>query len=48
MVLYDKTKQQIADELRVVQSAVNNRLRLAHWKDIERAIMYISELLNGE
>ena len=45
-VLENETQQQIADKLRVVQSAVNNRLRLAKWKEIERTIRYISALLN--
>lgn len=45
MVLEDKTQQQIADELNVVQSAINNRLKLAHWKHIEKTILYISHLI---
>ena len=45
MVLEEKTQQQIADELKVVQSAINNRLKLAHWKQIEKTILYISELI---
>lgn len=45
LVLENKTQQQMADELKVVQSAINNRLRLAKWKEIEKTIRYISALL---
>lgn len=45
LVLENKTQQQMADELNVVQSAINNRLKLAKWKEIERTIRYISALL---
>lgn len=45
-VLENHTQQQMADHLKVGQSAINNRLRLAKWKEIERTIRYISTLLN--
>lgn len=45
LVIENKTQQQMADELRVAQSAINNRLKLARWKEIERTIRYISALL---
>jgi hypothetical protein len=45
MALEDKTQQQMADELKVVQSAINNRLKLAHWKQIDKTIHYISALI---
>jgi len=45
LALENKTQQQMADELNVVQSAINNRLKLAKWKEIERTIHYISNLL---
>jgi len=47
MVLEEKTQQQMADELNVVQSAINNRLKLAHWKHIEKTILYISDLIEA-
>jgi len=46
LLLENKTQQQIALELGVVQSAVNNRIRLSKWKEIERTINYISTLVN--
>lgn len=46
LVLENETQQQIADQLKVGQPAINNRLRLAKWKEIDRAIRYISALLN--
>ena len=45
LVLDGKTQQQIADELKIVQSAVNNRIRLTKWKEIEKTIRYISTLI---
>ncbi|NEU08231.1 hypothetical protein GZH53_07900 [Flavihumibacter sp. R14] len=45
LLLENKTQQEMADELGVVQSAINNRLKLARWKDVERTIDYISSLL---
>lgn len=45
LVLENKTQKQMAEELQVVQSAVNNRLKLSKWKEIERAVRYISTLL---
>lgn len=45
LVLEEKTQQQIADELQVAQSAINNRIKLAKWKEIEKAVRYISALI---
>jgi len=45
LALENKTQQQMADELNIAQSAINNRLKLAKWKEIERTIHYISGLL---
>lgn len=45
MALENKTQQAMADELGVAQSAINNRLKLAKWKDIEGTIDYLSSLL---
>jgi|SRR5690606_3538859 len=44
-LLEGKTQQQMADELDVVQSAVNNRIKLANWKVIERSANYISSVI---
>jgi hypothetical protein len=40
-----QTQQEIADNLSVSQPSVNSRIKLAHWKDVELAINYISELV---
>jgi hypothetical protein len=40
-----KTQQQMANELDITQSAINNRLKLSNWKHIEKTIYYISSLL---
>ncbi|WP_026898061.1 hypothetical protein [Daejeonella oryzae] len=47
MIIEGKTQQQMADELKIVQSAVNNRIRLAKWKEIEKTIRYISNLIEN-
>jgi len=39
-----KTQQEIADKLSLSQPSINSRIKLAHWKDIELAINYISDL----
>jgi len=44
-VLEDKTQQQMATQLNIAQSAVNNRIKLSKWKEIERAIKYIGLVL---
>ncbi len=46
LLLEDKTQQQMADELQIVQSAVNNRIKLARWRETERTLNYIISLLN--
>ena len=48
MVLEGKTQQQMADELKIGQSAINNRIRLTKWKEIEKTIRYISTLIKNE
>ena len=48
LALEGKTQQQMADELNIVQSAINNRLKLAHWKQIEKTIHYISALIQPD
>jgi hypothetical protein len=48
LILEEKTQQQMADELSIVQSAINNRLKLAHWKQIEKTIHYISGLIQPD
>jgi hypothetical protein len=45
MVLENKTQVQIAEELKIAQSAVNNRLKLAQWKEIDKTINYLSALI---
>ena len=45
LLLEGKTQQQMAKELKIVQSAVNNRIKLAKWKEIEKAIQYIAALI---
>ncbi|MEO8795632.1 MAG: SatD family protein [Daejeonella sp.] len=47
-LLEGKTQQQMADELNIVQSAINNRIRLSKWKEIEKVIRYISKLIDKE
>ena len=43
-----QTQQEIADNLSVSQPSVNSRIKLAHWKDVELAINYISELVQKD
>lgn len=43
--LEGKTQQQMADELQIAQSAVNNRLKLARWKEIDKTMRYIASLI---
>ncbi|MBC7743470.1 MAG: hypothetical protein H7096_00035 [Flavobacterium sp.] len=45
LVLENRTQQQMADKLQIVQSAINNRIKLSKWKEIEKAIHYISTLI---
>jgi hypothetical protein len=47
MLLERKTQQQIAEIIGIAQSAVNNRIKLAKWKEIERTVNYISSLIDG-
>lgn len=43
-----KTQQQMSEELHIGQSAVNNRIKLAKWKQIEKMIRYIESLIETE
>lgn len=45
LLLEGKTQQQMADELNIGQSAVNNRIKLAKWKQIEKMSRYIETLI---
>jgi hypothetical protein len=47
LLLEGKTQQQMADELSVGQSAVNNRLKLSKWKQIENMNQYIEALIGS-
>ncbi len=48
LLLEGKTQQQIANELHIGQSAVNNRIKLSHWKQIEKMNIYIESLIGQE
>ncbi len=48
LLLEGKTQQQMADELKISQSAVNNRIKLSRWKKIEKAIRYIATLIDQQ
>ena len=45
LVLEGKTQQHMADELKIAQSAVNNRIKLARWKEIDKTLRYIASLM---
>lgn len=45
LLLEGKTQRQMADELKIAQSAVNNRLKLSRWKEIDRTMRYIASLM---
>ena len=44
-LLEGKNQQQMAEELNIAQSAVNNRIKLAKWKGIEKTFRYITKLI---
>jgi hypothetical protein len=44
LLLEGKTQQEIADELKIAQSAVNNRIKLSRWKEIDKTMRYIASL----
>ncbi|MXV52150.1 hypothetical protein GS399_14320 [Pedobacter sp. HMF7647] len=46
-IIENKTQQQIAKELGIGQSAVNNRIRLSKWKSIEQTINYLIDTLKS-
>jgi len=39
------TQEQIAKKLQIFQSGIARRLKIAHWKEIEKALGYLSEQL---
>ena len=45
LLIDGKTQQQMADQLNVGQSAINNRIKLAKWKQIEKMNHYIAFLV---
>jgi hypothetical protein len=45
LLLEGKTQQEMADELRIAQSAVNNRIKLARWKEIDKTMRYIASII---
>jgi len=47
LLLNGKTQQEMADVLKIAQSAVNNRIKLARWKEIDKTIRYIASLIQG-
>ena len=48
MTLEGRTQEHIASNLGIGQSAVNNRLRLAKWKAVEKTLSFIASRLKGE
>ncbi len=46
LLLEGKTQQQMAGELKIAQSAINNRIKLSKWKEIEKTIQYIAALID--
>lgn len=46
MLMENKTQIEIASELNIAQSAVNNRIKLAQWKDINKTLQYLASLLS--
>lgn len=45
LLLEGRTQQQMAKELKIGQSAVNNRIKLAKWKQIEKMMRYVVSLI---
>ena len=45
LLLEGKTQQEMADELKIAQSAVNNRIKLSRWKEIDKTMRYIASLM---
>ena len=45
LLLEGKTQQEMANELKIAQSAVNNRLKLSRWKEIDKTMRYIASLM---
>ena len=48
LLLEGRTQQEMAEELKIGQSAVNNRIKLAKWKEIEKMIRYVDYLIEME
>jgi len=45
LLLEGRTQQEMADELKIAQSAVNNRIKLSRWKEIDKTMRYIASLM---
>lgn len=45
LLLEGRTQQQMAEELKIGQSAINNRIKLAKWKQIEKMVRYVESLI---
>lgn len=45
LLLEGKTQQEMANELKIAQSAVNNRIKLSRWKEIDKTMRYIASLM---
>ena len=45
LLLEGKTQQEMAGELGIAQSAVNNRIKLSRWKEIDKTMRYIASLM---
>lgn len=48
LLLEGRTQQQMAKELKIGQSAVNNRIKLAKWKQIEKMMRYVVSLIEAK
>ncbi|MGV8878917.1 MAG: helix-turn-helix transcriptional regulator [Sphingobacteriaceae bacterium] len=48
MLMENKTQTDIATELNIAQSAVNNRIKLAQWKNIDKTLQYLTSLLSNK
>jgi len=45
LLLEGRTQQEMANELKIAQSAVNNRIKLSRWKEIDKTMRYIASLM---
>lgn len=46
MLMENKTQIEIANELNIAQSAVNNRIKLARWKEVDKTLHYLASILS--